>query len=84
VASAHLSDGGPFAGRCIRLLEELLPGSRVLLTTSCTTALEMTATLLEVGPGDEVIVPSFAFVSTANAFACGVRGRSSPRCGRTR
>jgi dTDP-4-amino-4,6-dideoxygalactose transaminase len=53
-------------------LEEALPAERVLLTTSCTHALELAAMLLEIGPGDEVIVPSFTFVSTANAFA--IRG----------
>src|SRR5258705_12422169 len=46
-----------------------MSGARVLLTTSCTHALEMAALLLDVQPGDEVIVPSFTFVSTANAFA---------------
>lgn len=57
-----------FTKRCHRLLEEVLGVRRALLTTSCTHALEMAALLLEVGPGDEVIVPAFTFVSTANAF----------------
>ena len=70
----HLSCDGIFTQRCAVLLEEALGGGRVLLTTSCTHALEMCAALLELGEGDEVIVPSFAFVTTANAFAsCGAR-----------
>jgi len=58
-----------FSRRCQALLEETLDIPRALVTTSCTHALEMAALLLEVGPGDEIIVPSFTFVSTANAFA---------------
>jgi dTDP-4-amino-4,6-dideoxygalactose transaminase len=58
-----------FTKRCHSLLEEALGVPKVLLTTSCTDALEMTALLLDIQPGDEVIVPSFTFVSTANAFA---------------
>ena len=69
VASGHLSGDGPFTARCESLLEELLDGSRVLLTTSCTRALELAALLLELGPESDVIVPSFTFSSTANAFA---------------
>lgn len=57
-----------FTRRCHALLEEILGVPRALLTTSCTHALEMAALLLEVGPGDEVVVPSFTFVSTVNAF----------------
>jgi dTDP-4-amino-4,6-dideoxygalactose transaminase len=57
-----------FTKKCHKLLEELLGVPRVLLTTSCTHALEMTALLLDIQPGDEVIVPSFTFVSTINAF----------------
>lgn len=60
---------GPYTRRCHALLERELGVAKALLTTSCTHALEMAALLLEVGPGDEVIVPSFTFVSTANAFA---------------
>lgn len=59
---------GPFSGRCERLLVELTGARAALLTPSCTGALEMAAVLADVGPGDEVIVPSFTFVSTANAF----------------
>src|SRR4051812_20728915 len=58
-----------FSRKCQSLLEETLGAKKVLLTTSCTHALEMSALLLDVGPGDEVIVPSFTFVSSANAFA---------------
>ena len=59
---------GKFTRRCRQLLEESLGVLKVLLTTSCTDALEMTAILLDIQPGDEVIVPSFTFVSTINAF----------------
>jgi dTDP-4-amino-4,6-dideoxygalactose transaminase len=58
-----------FSRKSQSLLEETLGAKKVLLTTSCTHALEMSALLLDVGPGDEVIVPSFTFVSSANAFA---------------
>ena len=57
-----------FTRRCHELLERTLGVPRALLTTSCTHALEMAALLLEISPGDEVIVPSFTFVSTVNAF----------------
>ena len=66
--SGHLSGDGEFTRRCHDLLGELLGGSSVLLTTSGTHALELIALLLDIGPGDEVIVPSFTFPSTANAF----------------
>jgi dTDP-4-amino-4,6-dideoxygalactose transaminase len=65
----HISGDGAFTEKCHALLERSLPAHRVLLTTSCTHALEMCGLLLDLGPGDEVIVPSFTFVSTANAFA---------------
>ncbi|HEY5912942.1 MAG TPA: dTDP-4-amino-4,6-dideoxygalactose transaminase [Verrucomicrobiae bacterium] len=58
-----------FSKKCHTLLEQTLGVRRALLTTSCTHALEMSALLLDIKPGDEVIVPSFTFVSTANAFA---------------
>ncbi len=58
-----------FSKKCHALLEQTLHVPRALLTTSCTHALEMSALLLDIQPGDEVIVPSFTFVSTANAFA---------------
>jgi dTDP-4-amino-4,6-dideoxygalactose transaminase len=67
--SSALSGDGAFTKRCSAILERIYAGSKVLLTTSCTHALEMCALLLDIGPGDEVILPSFTFVSTANAFA---------------
>jgi dTDP-4-amino-4,6-dideoxygalactose transaminase len=69
IANGHASGDGPFTRKCHELLERELGVPRVLLTTSCTHALEMAALLLTCGPEDEVIVPSFTFVSTANAFA---------------
>lgn len=69
MSGSTVSGDGPFTRRCHALLEHQLGAPRVLLTTSCTHALEMTALLLGVGPGDEVIVPTFTFVSAANAFA---------------
>ena len=66
--SRHLAGDGPFTKRCEARLAGSLGARRVLLTTSCTHALEMAALLLKVGPGDEVILPAFTFVSTANAF----------------
>lgn len=69
LASARHSGDGAFTRQCHALLERETGVSKALLTTSCTAALEMCAMLLEAGPGDEVIVPSFTFVSTANAFA---------------
>jgi dTDP-4-amino-4,6-dideoxygalactose transaminase len=65
----HVSGNGRFTKLCHALLEEMLGAPKVLLTTSCTDALEMAALLLDVQPGDEVILPSFTFVSTASAFA---------------
>src|SRR5271157_1450085 len=69
IASGHISGDGAFSKKCQSLLEEITGCRRALLTTSCTDALEMTALLLNIQPGDEVIVPSFTFVSGANAFA---------------
>ena len=68
----QLSGDGPFSKRCHALLESSLGVHKALLTTNCTHALEMSAFLLDLQPGDEVIVPSFAFVTSANAYA--VRG----------
>src|SRR4029077_18694903 len=68
IANGHASGDGPFTRRCHELLEKELGVTKALLTTSCTHALEMAAMLLECGPVDEVILPSFTFVSTANAF----------------
>jgi dTDP-4-amino-4,6-dideoxygalactose transaminase len=67
-SEGHISGAGRFTRACEALLEQELGGPKVLLTTSCTHALEMSALLLELQPGDEVILPSFTFVSTANAF----------------
>ncbi len=64
-----LSGDGPFTRKCHEWFETRLPAKRALLTTSCTHALEMAAFLLDIKEGDEVIMPSFTFVSTANAFA---------------
>ncbi len=65
-----------FTQKCHRLLESILNVPKVLLTTSCTHALEMSARLLDIQQGDEIIVPSFSFVSTANAFVlCGANIR---------
>jgi dTDP-4-amino-4,6-dideoxygalactose transaminase len=69
LASGHWRGDGGFTARASALIAPAVGGGRVLLTTSCTHALEMSALLLGIGPGDEVIVPSFTFVSTANAFA---------------
>jgi len=68
IQQTRLSGDGPFTKRCHHLLETSLGVPKVLLTTSCTHALEMAALLLDIQPGDEVIVPSFTFVSTVNAF----------------
>jgi dTDP-4-amino-4,6-dideoxygalactose transaminase len=68
VLNGHISGDGPFTKKCHALLEEKFEARKVLLTTSCTSALEMAALLCEVKDGDEVLMPSFTFVSTANAF----------------
>jgi dTDP-4-amino-4,6-dideoxygalactose transaminase len=68
LASGKLSGDGPFTHRCHELLQQALAVPKALLTTSCTHALEMAALLLDIGPGDEVIVPSFTFVSSVNPF----------------
>ena len=68
IANGHISGDGPFTKQCQAFLEQALGAPRVLLTTSGTHALEMAALLLDIQPGDEVIVPSFTFVSTVNAF----------------
>jgi dTDP-4-amino-4,6-dideoxygalactose transaminase len=68
VAGGHISGDGPFSMRCHALLEKELGVGKALLTTSCTHALEMSALLLDLVPGDEVVAPSFAFVTTVNAY----------------
>ena len=69
VMGGRLSGNGPFTRKCHAWLEERLGVGKALLTHSCTSALEMAALLCDLKPGDEVIMPSFTFVSTANAFA---------------
>ena len=68
VQSGKISGDGIFTKKCHSFFEDKYGFKKVLLTTSCTDALEMAAMLIDVQPGDEVIVPSFTFVSTANAF----------------
>jgi dTDP-4-amino-4,6-dideoxygalactose transaminase len=68
ITTPKLSGDGSFTARCHQLLEQSLGIPKALLTTSCTHALEMAALLLNIGPGDEVIVPAFTFPSAANAF----------------
>jgi dTDP-4-amino-4,6-dideoxygalactose transaminase len=68
IANRHLAGNGLFTAKCHSWLQDRMQVEKVLLTHSCTAALEMAAILSEVGPGDEVIMPSFTFVSTANAF----------------
>jgi len=67
-ASLHLSGDGPFTNKCHAWLEKHLHCQKVLLTHSGTGALEMAAILADIQPGDEIIMPSYTFVSTANAF----------------
>ena len=67
-ADGHLSGDGSFTKRCSAWLEARTGAKKALLTHSCTAALEMAAILANIRPGDEVIMPSFTFVSTANAF----------------
>jgi len=68
IEQGHISGDGKFTKRCHAVLEKELGVAKSLLTTSCTHALELAALLLDIQPGDEVIVPSFTFVSTVNAF----------------
>ncbi|MCB0678765.1 MAG: dTDP-4-amino-4,6-dideoxygalactose transaminase, partial [Saprospiraceae bacterium] len=65
----HFAGDGPHSHRCATYLEKLTGARKVLPTPSCTHALELAALLIDLKPGDEVILPSFTFVSTANAFA---------------
>ena len=69
IESGHTSSGGPFSRQAGELLQEATGAGEVLLTTSCTAALELSAMLLDLGPDDTVIVPSFTFTSSALAFA---------------
>lgn len=68
VKNAHICGDGMFTKKCHGWIEERMHSPKVLLTTSCTHALEMSALLLDIEPGDEVIMPSFTFASTADAF----------------
>jgi len=68
IKSDHISGDGMYTKKCHQFLEKTLGVEKVLLTTSCTHALDMSALLLNLEPGDEVILPSFTFVSTVNAF----------------
>ena len=68
IAAPKFAGDGSFTAQCHVLLEQSLGIQKALLTTSCTHALEMAALLLDIGPGDEVIVPSFTFPSATNAF----------------
>ena len=65
-----LAGDGPFTKRCHRWIEEKTGCAKALLTHSCTAALEMTALLLDIEPGDEVIMPSYTFVSTPTRLPC--------------
>lgn len=68
LASNKLSGDGPFGKKCQTWFEANLPAKKTLLTPSCTAALELAAVLIDIQPGDEVIMPSYTFVSTANSF----------------
>jgi dTDP-4-amino-4,6-dideoxygalactose transaminase len=68
IARAHLAGDGVYSKRCHAWLEDRIGSAKALLTHSCTAALDMAAILVDVAPGDEVVMPSFTFVSTANAF----------------
>lgn len=72
VFTRNIAGDGKYTRLCSEWMEERFKAEKVLMTTSCTSALEMTAILLNIKPGDEVIMPSYTFVSTANAFV--VRG----------
>lgn len=66
--NTNLCGNGAFTRRCQQWIESLTGGGKVFLTTSCTSSLEIAAILVDIKPGDEVIVPSYTFVSTVNAF----------------
>ena len=68
IENAHICGDGEFTKKCHAWLEERMQSPKVLLTTSCTHALEMAALLVNIQPGDEVIMPSYTFASTADAF----------------
>ena len=68
LSNQKICGDGPFTQKASKLLGQLTGANKILLTTSCTHALEMAAILLDIRPGDEVIMPSYTFVTTANAF----------------
>lgn len=68
ISGKKMSGDGRFSKQCQAWFEEMLPAQKTLLTPSCTAALELAALLIDIQPGDEVIMPSYTFVSTANAF----------------
>lgn len=68
ITSRRLCGGGPFGALCEAQLQSLLSGANVLMTTSCTDALEICAGLLDIRPGDEIIAPSFTFVTSVSPF----------------
>jgi dTDP-4-amino-4,6-dideoxygalactose transaminase len=68
ILSGHSAGDGGFTKKCCSLLQDTFHAVSVFLTPSCTSALEMAAMLINIHPGDEVIMPSYTFVSTANAF----------------
>lgn len=68
IHNSKMSGDGPFTQKCHQWFEQNLPCNKALLTTSCTHSLELAAMLIDIQPGDEVIMPSYTFVSTANAF----------------
>ncbi|GGJ59692.1 dTDP-4-amino-4,6-dideoxygalactose transaminase [Virgibacillus salexigens] len=74
ITADKLSGNGEFGKKCMKWLEEQLTCEKALITPSCTAALELTALLTDIQPGDEVVMPSYTFVSTANAFV--LRGAS--------
>jgi dTDP-4-amino-4,6-dideoxygalactose transaminase len=78
ISSGQISGDQAYGRSCQEILQKLLGVKRVLVTTSCTHALEMAAILLKIRPGDEVIIPSFTFVSTVNAFV--LRGAKPVFC----
>src|SRR5579859_4878089 len=74
VKKGKISGNGPYTDKCRFFFNDRYGFKNTLLTSSCTDALEMAAILCDINPGDEVIVPSYTFVSTANAFVlCGAR-----------
>lgn len=75
VESMHICGDGEFTAKCSAFLEKNTGTAKCLLTTSCTHALDMAALLCDIREGDEVIMPSYTFVSTANAFV--LRGPES-------